>query len=261
MLNLSANLNFLFKEVDFMNRFEAAAKSGFKNVEFMFPYDFSPEQIKKELDDNQLNMVLFNLPAGDWDKGDRGIALDPSRKTLFQEGVQSAIKYTAHLGVKQVNCLVGKKLSGVEENIARQTLIENLRMASEELGRAGIKLLLEFINNYDIPGFYLNSTQKTLDLIKEIDRPNLYLQYDIYHAQRSEGELIATINKNIEKIAHIQLADNPGRNEPGTGEINYPAVFKAIEQTGYTGYIGLEYNPKTTTTSSFGWIKEYGLSL
>lgn len=261
MLKFSANVTMLFKEVPFLDRFREAAAAGFKAVEFMFPYEFLPEQLKTALDANQLSLVLFNLPAGDWENGDRGIANDPARKEEFRKGVGQAVQYARHLGVKQVNCLVGKRLSGIEESIQRQTLVENLSYAAEALGKENIKLLLEFVNHYDMPGFYLSSTEKTLGLIAEIQKPNIFLQYDVYHAQRSEGEIIQTLRINSAKIAHIQIADNPGRHEPGTGEINYPAVFKEIEHMGYTGHIGLEYIPQTTAKESFGWIKKYGLSL
>ncbi|MDR1701777.1 MAG: TIM barrel protein [Sporomusaceae bacterium] len=261
MLQFSANLNFLFQETDFFNRFQEASQAGFKAVEFMFPYSFAPAELKKALEDNSLRLVLFNLPAGDWAKGERGIANDPARQDEFQEGVRTAIKYAHFLDVKQVNCLCGKKVAGIEETLQRETLLANLRFAAAELQNAGIKLLLEFVNNYDIPAFYPNTTANTLALLNEVAHPNLYLQYDIYHAQRSEGELIATINKNSARIAHIQIADNPGRHEPGTGEINCPAVFKAIEVIGYNGYIGLEYNPTTSTLASLGWVKEFGLNL
>jgi hydroxypyruvate isomerase len=255
MLKFSANLNFLFQETDFLNRFKAASQAGFKAVEFMFPYDYPMEKLQKELKDNGLRLVLFNLPAGDWAKGERGIANNPARQGDFKKGVLAAIKYAQFLEVKQVNCLCGKKLPDVEESLQRETLLANLRFAAAELEKAGIRLLLEFVNNYDIPGFYPHTTAETIAIVEEAAQNNLYLQYDIYHAQRSEGELIATINKNSARISHIQIADNPGRHEPGTGEINYPAVFKAIEETGYTGYIGLEYNPKTSTLYSLGWLK------
>jgi hydroxypyruvate isomerase len=261
MLKFTANLTFLFKEYAFLNRFREASEAGFQTVEFMFPYDFGIDQLKNELDRNQLKLILFNLPAGDWENGDRGIANNPSQKGVFRQDVGSAITYASALGVKQINCLVGKNIPGISEAVQRETLVENLRCAADEFGNHDINLLLEFINNYDIPGFYLNNTEKALGLISEIDRPNVYLQYDVYHAQRVEGELINTLIKHMSKIAHIQVADNPGRHQPGTGEINYPAVFEAINKSGYQGYIGLEYNPKRETKESFEWVANFGLSL
>ena len=237
-----------------MERFEAAAKAGFKHVEFLFPYAFPAADIKARLDDNGLSLVLHNLPAGDWDAGERGIACHPDRVEEFRSGVAKAIEYAKVLGVKQVNCLVGKVPAGADEKAVHQTMVENLRFAAGELKNAGLRLLIEPINTFDIPGFALNRTEQALALIDEVGSDNLFVQYDIYHAQRMEGELGATLEKNLARIGHIQLADNPGRNEPGTGEINYPFLFKLIDRIGYTGSIGCEYKPARDTESGLGWL-------
>ena len=253
MPNFAANLTMLFTELPFLERFDAAAKADFKAVEFLFPYAFAVEDIQQKLGANRLKLVLHNLPAGDWDAGERGIACLPDRVQEFRDGVATAIRYAKGLGVGQLNCLAGKAPAGVANDVLRQTFVSNLRYAAAELGAVGLRLLIEPINTYDIPGFYLNRTQQALEILDEVDADNAYLQYDIYHAQRMEGELGATIQKHLDRIGHIQLADNPGRNEPGTGEINYAWLFKHLDCIGYTGWIGCEYKPATTTTDGLGW--------
>ena len=259
MPRLAANLTMLFNEVPFLDRFEAAAKAGFTAVEFLFPYEYGPADLRARLDGNGLKLVLHNLPAGDWGKGERGIGCHPDRVDEFRAGVERAIEYAAALGVPQVNCLAGIAPAGVPAEKLRATFVENLRYAAVQLEAAGIKLLVEPINTFDMPGFYLNRTAQALSLIAEIGSDNLYVQYDIYHAQRMEGELAATIKANLAKIAHLQLADNPGRNEPGTGEINYRFLFGWLDAIGYDGWIGCEYRPKTTTEAGLGWRAAHGI--
>jgi hydroxypyruvate isomerase len=254
MPRFAANLTMLFNEVPFLERFERAARAGFEAVEFLFPYAYSVGELKDRLETNRLKLVLHNLPAGDWDAGERGIACLPDRVDEFRGGVAAAIEYAKTLGVGQVNCLAGKA-AGVPEHLLHQTFVENLRYAAGELKRAGIKLLIEPINTYDIAGFYLNRTAQALSIIDEVGSDNLFVQYDIYHAQRMEGELIATLEKNLARIAHVQLADNPGRHEPGTGEIHYGNVFAALDRIGYSGWVGCEYKPATTTEAGLGWFK------
>jgi hydroxypyruvate isomerase len=256
MPQFAANLTMLFNESPFMERFEKAAKSGFNAVEFLFPYPFPAQEIKQKLDQNKLQLVLHNLPAGDWDSGERGIACLPERVAEFEAGVAKAIEYAKVLGVKQINCLAGKAPAGVDTTILKNTFVSNLRYAASELKKENIRLLIEPINTLDIPGFYLSKTQQALDIINEVGSDNLFIQYDIYHAQRMEGELCKTIESNLAKIAHIQLADNPGRNEPGTGEINYAHLFQFIDRIGYKGWIGCEYKPATNTEAGLGWIKQ-----
>ena len=254
MAKFAANLSMLFTEVDFLDRFEAAAKAGFKGVEYLFPYDFEAAEIRKRLDDNGLAQVLFNLPAGDWGAGERGIACHPDRVEEFRSGVDRAIAYAKVLGNTQVNCLAGIKPEGVSDDQARQTLVENLRFAAEKLAAEGILLIAEPINTRDIPGFFLNRTAQALALFDEVGSSNLKLQYDIYHMQIMEGDLAPTIEANLARIAHVQLADNPGRHEPGTGEINYPFLFAHLDRLGYDGWIGCEYKPKAGTQEGLGWL-------
>jgi hydroxypyruvate isomerase len=253
MPKFAANLTMLFTEHAFLDRFDHAAKAGFKAVEFLFPYAFNPGEIKHRLDANGLELVLHNLPAGNWEAGERGIACHPDRVDEFREGVERAIGYAQVLGVRQLNCLVGKAPAGVADEVLRRTVVENLRFAADALKKSGLRLLIEPINTFDIPGFYLSRTIQAAGLLVEVGADNAFIQYDIYHAQRMEGELAATIGKYLPRIGHIQLADNPGRNEPGSGEINYPFLFGHLDRIGYDGWIGCEYKPATTTEAGLGW--------
>ena len=259
MTKLAANLTMLYNEVDFLDRFEAASKSGFKGVEYLFPYAYPKEQLAERLARHRLTQVLHNLPAGDWAKGERGIACHPDRVGEFQEGVGKAIDYATTLKCKQVNCLAGIAPAGVDSAKVRATFVSNLRFAADKLAAAGIKLLIEPINTFDIPGFYLSHTQQALDLIRDTGSSNLFVQYDIYHMQRMEGELANTIKAHLGQIPHLQLADNPGRNEPGTGEINYRYLFGFLDSIGYGGWIGCEYKPKGNTTEGLVWRSTHGV--
>jgi hydroxypyruvate isomerase len=253
MPKFAANLTMLFNEHAFLDRFERAAAAGFQAVEFLFPYDHEAHEIKSRLDAHRLQLVLHNLPAGDWAAGERGIACHPDRIAEFRDGVARGIAYAKALGVGQLNCLAGKAPAGVADAVLRRTLVENLRYAAAELKKANLKLLVEPINTFDIPGFYVNRTAQALAILDEVGADNAYLQYDLYHAQRMEGELAATVEKHLPRIAHIQLADNPGRNEPGTGEINYAFLFRHLDRIGYAGWIGCEYKPAAGTEAGLGW--------
>jgi hydroxypyruvate isomerase len=253
MARLAANLSFLFAEVPFMDRFERAASAGFEAVEFLFPYSWPAAELKQRLDANRLQLVMYDLPPGNWDVGDRGIACHPDRIPEFRAGVATAIAYATALGVPRLNCLAGKRPAGVDEPILRRTLVENLRYAAAELRRSGLELLLEPINTFDIPGFYVSRSDQALSILDEVGADNAHLQYDVYHAQRMEGELAATVQKNVARIGHIQVADNPGRNEPGTGEIDYAFLFGHLDRIGYDRWIGCEYRPATTTEAGLSW--------
>jgi hydroxypyruvate isomerase len=256
MPKFAANLSMLFTEVPFLERFKKAANAGFKAVEFQSPYLFSASDIKQQLDQYDLKVVLHNLPAGDWDAGERGIACLPDRVEEFRLGVAKAVEYAKILGAPQVNCLAGIAPAGVDSSKLRNTFISNLQSASAELKKEQIRLLIEPINIFDVPGFYLSKTQQALEIINEVNSDNLFVQYDIYHAQRMEGELVNTLEKNLSKIGHLQIADNPGRNEPGTGEINYHNLFKMIDRIGYAGWIGCEYKPLNKTELGLNWIQD-----
>ena len=257
MPRFAANLTMLFNEVPFLERFALAKTAGFKAVEFLFPYAYSKEEIKSALDNNALKLVLHNLPAGDWDAGERGIACHPDRVNEFRSGVAKAIEYATYLNVGQLNCLAGKAPVGVEAKLLHDTFVSNLQYAASELKKAGLKLLIEPINTFDIPGFYLSKTEQGIAILDAVGADNAFLQYDIYHAQRMEGELANTIQKHLSRIAHIQLADNPGRNEPGTGEIHYDYLFGLLDRLGYAGYIGCEYKPLKSTAAGLGWMDQY----
>jgi len=255
MPKFAANLTMLFTERPFLDRFEAAAQAGFKAVEFLFPYAWPAAEIKSLLEKHQLQLVLHNLPAGDWEAGERGIACHPLRTDEFREGVLLAIAYARELGVKQLNCLIGNVPDGVSQQQIDQTVIENLRFAAHELQKHGIRLLIEAINTFDIPGFYLNHTAQALAIREAVGSDNLLLQYDIYHMQRMEGEIAATLAQQLAHIGHVQLADNPGRHEPGTGELNYRYLFKHLDAIGYAGWIGCEYKPAAKTEDGLAWIQ------
>jgi hydroxypyruvate isomerase len=255
MPQFAANLTMLFNEHSFLDRFEAAAQAGFKAVEFLFPYAYPVAELQQRLKAHGLRLVLHNLPAGDWDAGDRGLACDPQRVDEFRAGVVRGIEYGTALGVPHLNCLAGKAPAGVDEATLRRTFVSNLRFAAAALKKAGLNLLIEPINRFDIPGFYLNTTAQALSILDEVGADNAYVQYDIYHAQRMEGELANTLSAQLARIGHIQLADNPGRNEPGSGEINYAFVFKHLDRIGYKGWIGCEYKPAARTEDGLGWIQ------
>ncbi len=254
MPKFNANLTMLFNEVPFLDRFQAAAGAGFKGVEFLFPYAFDKDAIAERLDQHGLVQVLHNLPAGDWDAGERGIACHPDRVGEFRDGVGRAIEYATALGCKQLNCLAGIAPAGVDAEKVHATFVANLRFAAARLEEAGIRLLVEPINTFDIPGFHLNRTAQAIALIEEVGSSNLWLQHDVYHMQRMEGELANTIARHLPRIAHMQIADTPGRHEPGTGEINYAWLFRFIDQLGYDGWIGCEYKPAAGTREGLGWI-------
>mgnify|MGYP003342250727 CR=1 FL=1 len=257
MPKFAANLSMLFTEVPFIERFAAAAAAGFRGVEYVGPYDFPAEQIAELLRRHGLAQVLFNLPAGNWAAGERGIGCHPDRVGEFQDGVGKAIAYARLLGNSQINCLAGIAPKNVASEKAEETLIANLRYAAAELKKAGILLIAEPINTYDIPGFFLNRSAQAIAIFDRVGSDNLKLQYDIYHMQRMEGELAKTIERLMPRIAHIQIAGNPNRTEPDRGEINYAFLFELIERLGYGGWIGAEYKPAATTEAGLGWLKKF----
>jgi hydroxypyruvate isomerase len=258
MPRFAANLTMLFTEAPFLERFALARAAGFTHVEYLFPYAFKSDELKAALGQHGLQQVLFNLPSGDWAAGDRGIGAAPGREAEFRAGVPKAIEYAKALGVPRLNCLAGKRVAGRSEADHWQTLVQNARFAAQELAPHGLELLIEPINHFDIPGFFLNRTGDALRLLDEVAQPNVRVQYDIYHAQREEGELAATLAKHLARIGHIQIADNPGRHQPGTGEINFPFLFRRLDELNYPGYVGLEYVPAPDTAGSFGWLRDYG---
>jgi hydroxypyruvate isomerase len=249
----AANLTMLFNELPFLDRFAAAKAAGFTGVEYLFPYDFEKAVLGELLQQYGLTQVLHNLPAGNWGAGERGIAILPGRVAEFRDGVKRAVDYAKALDCRQLNCLVGVAPADADPAELRSVLIENLRFAADVLANQRIKLLIEPINTRDIPGFFVNRTEQAAEIISEVRSENLFIQYDIYHMQVMEGDIAPTLQKHLARIAHVQLADNPGRNEPGTGEINYPFLFRYLDKIGYRGWIGCEYKPKTTTVEGLRW--------
>lgn len=257
MPRFAANLTMLYTEHGFLDRFAAARADGFEAVEYLFPYAFPKEALAEALERNGLSQALHNLPAGNWDAGERGIACHPDRVGEFRDGVGRAIEYAAALRCPQVNCLVGIPPQGVDPERVRRATVENIAFAARELGRAGIRLLVEPVNRFDIPGFWPNHADEAVALMEEAGSDNLFLQYDFYHQQRTDGELLATFKRLKGRIAHVQVADNPGRGEPGTGEINHPFLFAELDREGYTGWIGCEYRPRAGTSAGLGWADAY----
>ena len=254
MPRYTANLSFLYGELPFLDRIDAAAASGFRGVEYMSPYEYELAEIERRLRAGGLEQVLFNLPIGNAAAGERGYASDPSRVDEFRRGVADAIAIAGELGCSRINCLAGVAVAGLDPARARETLVANLRYAAAALGEARITLLVEPLNRIDVPGFLIGTTAEALALIDEVGAPNFKLQYDCYHAQRSEGNLIATLRAQIGRIAHVQIADSPGRNEPGTGELAYERILPVLDALGYEGWVGLEYKPLRSTVDSLAWL-------
>jgi hydroxypyruvate isomerase len=256
MPKFAANLSMLFTEVDFLDRFDAAADAGFSGVEFLFPYGYEMGALQERLRRRGLTQVLHNLPPGDWDAGERGIAALPDRVEEFRDGVETALRFASVLGCRQLNCLAGITPEGADPSELRETLVRNLRYAATRLGEVGIRLLVEPINTRDIPGFFLNTSAQAMSILDETGSPNLALQYDIYHMQVMEGDIAHRLAELLPRIAHIQIADTPGRHEPGTGELNYPFLFAHLDRIGYDGWVSAEYRPATTTGAGLGWFSE-----
>jgi len=257
LLKFSANLSFLYQELGFLDRFAAAAADGFRAVEYLGPYAEAPEAVARALRDNGLAQALFNVPSGNWAGGERGIACLPERVDEFRTGVRTALDYAAALNCPKVNVISGLVPAGADRRVLEDTLVENLKFAADLCARAGVKLLIEPINTRDIPGFFLTTTRQAEGILDRVGSGNLYIQYDVYHMQVMQGDLIPTYTRLKDRIGHIQVADNPGRNEPGTGEINYPFVLGEIDRLGYDGWIGCEYKPKNGTTAGLGWMTAY----
>lgn len=256
MLRFSANLGMLFGEVPLLQRFALAARAGFRGVEYPFPYEHPVSELRERLAAHGLTQVLLNLPPGDWAAGERGLACHPDRQNEFREGVGQGIEYARGLDCTMLNCLAGIT-PPVSDERAFQTLVDNLRYAARELEAHGIRLLLEAINTRDMPGFYVSHLSRAKAVCEAVASENLWLQCDIYHLQVMEGDLARSIQRHFERIAHFQVADNPGRHEPGSGEINFRFLLELIDELGYAGWIGCEYKPATTTLAGLGWLDAY----
>lgn len=257
MPKFSAHLSLLFSEYDFPKRFLHAAAAGFKGVEYLSPYEYKPSQLKQWLDDQQLQQVLFNLPVGNWGAGERGLACLPQRKEEFKEGVHQAMEYAETLGNDLVHCMAGIKPAGLPFSKALDCYLENLNYAAKVAKQHNRVICIEPINIYDVPNYFLNYSEQAIEIINELEHPNLRLQYDVYHAQRMEGHLSQTIEHLLPYIAHIQIANSPGRHEPHLGEINYNFIFHLLGQLQYEGWVGCEYHPATTTAAGLTWLNTY----
>ncbi|MCW3012937.1 MAG: hyi1 [Solirubrobacterales bacterium] len=256
----AANLSFLWTELPFLDRFAAARDAGFSRVEYMFPYEHPAHEVRDRLDGAGLEQVLFNLPAGDWLAGDRGIAADPQRTDEFRAGVEQALDYAEVLEVEQLNCLAGLQLDGVELAEQRATLVGNVRFAARRLADQGLRLLVEPVNTYDVAGFLIPTTCDALRLLDDVGEVNVMLQFDAYHVQRMEGNPAARLDAVLDWVGHVQVADDPGRHQPGTGTIDFPALFAVLQHRGYQGSVGLEYIPEPDTARSLDWLEWYGLA-
>ena len=253
MPKFAANLSTMFTESAFLDRFAAARDSGFDAVEFQFPYGFVPGHLAERLERTRLHLVMHNMPPGDWDAGDRGMACDPDRIGEFQDSVELALEYAIALGVRQLHCMAGIVPPGVSHELARATYVSNLKFAADKLHPRAMRVLIEPINSYDVPGYFLNGTKQAADIITDCGAPNVFLQYDIYHTQRMEGRVAESMRALFPLIKHVQLADVPGRHEPGTGEIDFPSLFALLAELGYDGWVGCEYHPAGDTVGGLGW--------
>jgi hydroxypyruvate isomerase len=256
MPRFSANISTLFTEVDMLDRFDAAARAGFKGVEIQFPYEWDKDELAERARRAAVEVVLCNLPAGDLEKGDRGMACVPARMSEFRDGVAKAREYARALGCKRLNCLAGLP-PRLGDRVVRETFLSNVRYAAGELAADGSTLMIEAVNTRSVPGFYLRNSGQAFALINESGVQNLKMQFDVFHMQVMEGDLTTTIRDNIGSIGHFQVADVPDRHEPGTGEVNFPFLFSLVDQLGYEGWIGAEYVPAGRTEDGLGWLRPY----
>jgi 2-dehydrotetronate isomerase len=261
MPKFAANLTMMYTEHDFLDRFAAAAKDGFRAVEFLFPYDYAAQDIKQRLKDHNLTQALFNAPPGDWSKGERGIASLPGREEEFKQSVAKGLEYAAVLGNEKLHIMAGLIAPTDQKEAHREIYKKNLEYAAKEAQKANITIVIEPINTRDIPGFFLNRQDDAQAVCDEIGAPNLQVQFDIYHCQIVEGDIAMKLKRDMKRpnagIGHIQIAGVPERHEPGIGELNYPYLFELIDSLGYDGYIGCEYKPKAGTSEGLGWLKPY----
>ncbi len=257
MPRFAANLSLMYQEHPFLDRFGAAAADGFRAVEFLFPYAFAPADIAARLRAHGLTLALFNMPPGDWDAGERGMAALPGREAEFEQGISRALEFAQATGCKRLHALAGVVAAGVDLALMRRTYMANLRIAATRLLEKGITLLIEPINTRDIPGYYLNYQQQALDILAEVGAPNLKIQMDLYHCQVMEGDLRTRLARQLGQVGHIQIAGVPGRHEPDDGEVNYAWLLRELDALGFDGYVGCEYRPRNGTSEGLGWFQPY----
>lgn len=259
MPKFAANLNFLFQDIDFLDRFAAAAENGFQAVEYLFPYEYPPDQLKQALAKHGLVQALFNLSPGDWNAGDRGLAALPGRETEFRAAVKLAGKYAEALACKQVHVMAGIVPEGAQRDVYEECYIANLSYAADYFAVRGVRTLIEPLNSFDMPGYLLNGSKQARRVIEAVGSDNLYLQYDVYHLQIMEGNLAYSFERDLDITSHIQIAGVPGRHEPVIGEVNYPYLFALFDRLGYDGWVGCEYRPRGETRAGLDWAREYGI--
>ncbi|UZE20118.1 hydroxypyruvate isomerase family protein [Pseudomonas sp. B21-054] len=257
MPRFAANLSMLYPQHSFLERFAAAAADGFDAVEYLFPYEYSPQVLKQRLEDNGLVQALFNAPPGDWAAGERGIATLPGRQSEFREGVDRALDYAAVLGNSKIHVMAGLLASEAERARHHGVYLENLTYACAQAAKVGVTVLLEPINTRDMPGFFLNRQDQAHAICREVGAPNLKVQFDCYHCQIVEGDLASKLRRDFSGIGHIQVAGVPDRHEPDLGEVNYPFLFELMDELGYDGWVGCEYRPRGDTSSGLKWLRDW----
>jgi hydroxypyruvate isomerase len=257
MLKFAANLSMLFTEVPFMERFERAARAGFKGVECLFPYAFAPDDLAARLARHGLEQVLFNMPPGDWAAGERGMAALPEREAEFRDSVATALAYAHALSCKRVHAMSGILPKGADRALCERTFLENIRYAADAAVPDGITILIEPLNDRDNPGYFIGHQREALELVRRVDRPNVSIQLDYYHAQIMDGDLTNLTERMAGAFAHVQIASVPGRHEPDRGEIRYEHIFETLMKIGYAGWIGCEYNPAGATEAGLGWLRAF----
>ncbi len=257
MPKFAANLSFLFQDLPMLERFGAAAKAGFKAVEYLFPYEWPAADLAGELNKHGLTQALFNLPPGDWGKGERGLAAMPGREAEFEKAVETALTYARALNCKTVHAMPGLRHHGA----LRKTYIANLRMAARLAAPHGVTVIIEPINTRDIPGFFLNTTAEARAVIHEVAEPNLGLQFDLYHRAIQEGDVVMAMREFGHLARHYQIANPPDRGEPDMGELNYRYIFEELDRSGYAGWVGCEYKPRGDTVAGLKWVEACGVGL
>lgn len=253
-LRFAPNLSMMYNEVAFLDRFARARAAGFSAVEFLFPYEFGWPAIKSRLADLGLHVVLFNINPGDFANGERGTASIPARRDYFRRSLEEALEYAANLGCPRVHTMLGNVVPELAPAAQLACAVENLAWAAPLAADAGVTLMIEPLNSFDMPTYFIHSTVDGMRVVAGVNHPNVKLQFDVYHTQMEEGNLIHKATTLMPHIGHIQISDVPGRHQPGTGEINYPAIFAALERLNYQGYIGLEYRPSVETDASLAWL-------
>jgi hydroxypyruvate isomerase len=257
--NFAANLSMMFQEVEFLDRFGAAAKAGFRGVEFLFPYDFKASDIADRLKTHKLTQALFNTPPGNWGAGERGLAALPGRESEFRDGVARAIEYAKATDCRTIHTMAGLWPAGKSKAEGEAVYVDNVRYAADLAKKDGITVVIEPINTRDIPGYFLNTTTEGIGILDRVARDNARLQLDLYHCQIMEGDLAERTKRLMPRVSHVQIAGNPGRHEPDIGEVNYPFLYDLLDELGYKGWVGCEYRPKGATLAGLGWARKYGI--